>query len=162
MNDQGFGAGTLVDVLNPASGNVDRAAARRMARQLRRAANDAELFMRTRSGDMEALPHGFAQLVASILEEVALGHTVALVSETEEISTTAAAELLGVSRPHVVKLIDSGLLPARMAGSHRRIRMTELAAYKRSVDRRHAFLDELMAETEEMGLYPPLPEHPSP
>lgn len=154
------GAGTLVDALDPAVENVDREAARRLAHRLRQVGGDAELIVRTRSGHMEALPHSFSPIVASLLEEVADGHTVALVSEAEEISTSAAAEFLGVSRPHVVKLIDSGLLPCRMAGSHRRLRMTDLAAYKRSVERRHAFLDELAAEAQEMGLYDSRPVRP--
>lgn len=153
MVDQGFRPGTLVDALDPAAEQVDREAAGRIAQQLRRTPGETELLIRTSSGDVELLPNGFSKLVASMLEEVARGHTVALVSEAEEVSTSAAAELLGVSRPHVVKLIDSGILPGRMAGTHRRVRMTDLVAYKRTVDRRHAFLDELAAESQEMGLY---------
>jgi excisionase family DNA binding protein len=153
MADQSFGAGTLLDALDPAAERVDREAARNAAERLRRTSDQAELVVRTRSGETVTLPHGFAQLVASMLEEVAEGHTVALVSEAEEVSTSAAAEFLGVSRPHVVKLIDSGLLPCRMAGSHRRVRMTDLAAYKRSVERRRALLDEIAAEAQELGLY---------
>lgn len=159
MADQTFSAGTLVDVLDPTSENVDRDAARRVARHLRQTVEDAELLVRTPSGPVEALPAGFARLVASMLEEVAQGHTVALVSEAEEVSTSAAAAFLGVSRPHVVKLIDSGILPGRMAGTHRRVRMTDLVAYRRAIDRRHALLDEMAAEAQEMGLYddPPPP-----
>lgn len=74
-------------------------------------------------------------------------------SEAEEVSTSVAAAILGVSRPHVVKLMDSGILPCRMAGTHRSIRLTDLLAYKRSVERRHAFLDDLAAEAQEQGLY---------
>jgi excisionase family DNA binding protein len=159
MVDQGFSPGTLVDALDPAAEQVDREAAGRIAQQLRRTSGETELLIRTSSGDVELLPNGFSKLVASMLEEVAQGHTVALVSEAEEVSTSAAAELLGVSRPHVVKLIDSGILPGRMAGTHRRIRMTDLVAYKRTVDRRHAFLDELIADTEELGLYDSPPAH---
>lgn len=153
MAEQSFGAGTLVDVLDPAAEPVDREAARRVAQWLREMNDRAELLVRTRSGQLEPLPRGFAALVASMLEEAAEGHTVALVSEAEEVSTSTAAEFLGVSRPHVVKLIDSGILPGRMAGTHRRVRMTDLVAYKRTVERRHAFLDELAAESQEMGLY---------
>lgn len=159
MVDQAFGPGTLVDALDPATEKVDREAAGRIAQRLRRTADDAELFIRTRSGDVEPLPSGFAQLVASMLEEVAQGRTVALVSEGEEVSTSAAAEFLGVSRPHVVKLIDSGILPGRMAGTHRRVRMTDLVAYKRAVDRRHTALDELASDAQEMGLYDDPPTH---
>ncbi|HST57501.1 MAG TPA: helix-turn-helix domain-containing protein [Longimicrobium sp.] len=153
MADQSFGAGTLVDVLDPVGESVDRDAARRVAQWLREMSDRAELLVRTRSGGLEPLPRGLAALVASMLEEAAQGHTVALVSGAEEVSTSAAAEFLGVSRPHVVKLIDSGLLRGRRAGTHRRVRMTDLLEYKHTVERRHAALDELVTESQEMGLY---------
>lgn len=146
------GPGTLVGALDPATEKVDSEAARRAARRLRESGG-AGLMVRGESGELESLPPGFANLMASALEEVADGHTVALVSEAREVSTSAAAVFLGVSRPHVVKLIETGLLPRRMAGSHRRVRLADLVAYKRRVDQRHAFLDELAAETQEMGLY---------
>lgn len=144
---------TLVDALTPPLEEGDREAALRTAQRLRRTQEEAELIIRTPSGEVEALPRDVARLVASMLEEVGQGNAVALVTEAEEVTTSVAAEFLGVSRPHVVKLIDAGFLPCRMAGSHRRIRLTDVVAYKRTVDRRHAFLDALMEETEELGLY---------
>src|SRR5688572_30529410 len=122
MSSPNTAPGTLVDALDPAAENLDRDAALRAAQQLRRTGDDdAELVVRTASGDSEPLPRAVAGMVASLLEEVAQGNTVAVVSEADEVSTAAAAAFLGVSRPHVVKLIDSGLLPRRMAGSHRRV-----------------------------------------
>ena len=150
---------TLVDVLTPPADEVAREAARRSAQRLRHMQEGAELIIRTPSGEVEPLPRDVARVVASLLDEVGRGSAVALVTEAEEVSTSTAAQFLGVSRPHVVKLADSGLLPCRMAGSHRRIRLTDVVEYKRTVDRRHAFLDELMAESEDLGLYdaPPPP-----
>jgi excisionase family DNA binding protein len=153
MNNQLLASGTLVDVLDPATADLDRDAIREVARELRETPYEFELLVRTRSGRVETLPPIFAHAIASMLEEFAQGHTVALISEAEEVSTSAAAEFLGVSRPHVVKLIDTGILPGRMVGTHRRVRMTDLLTYKRSVDRRHAFLDQLAAEAQEAGLY---------
>jgi excisionase family DNA binding protein len=153
MPDQNTVPGTLVDVLDPEAEHVDRDAARSAARQLRHASGNARLVVRTASGDSEPLPRAVADMVASLLEEVAQGNTVAVVSEAAEVGTSAAAAFLGVSRPHVVKLIDAGLLPRRMAGSHRRVRMTDLVAYKRMVDQRHAFLDELAEESQQQALY---------
>lgn len=152
MITQQGGPGTLVDALDPNEAELDRDAARRVARRLRET-DGAELMVRGGSGELEHLPHGVARMTASMLEEMAEGHTVALMSEAEEVSTTVAAAFLGVSRPHVVKLIETGLLPRRMAGSHRRVRLTDLVAYKRAVDQRHAFLDDLAAESQAMGLY---------
>lgn len=153
MSDQNTAPGTLVDALDPAAEKVDLDAARSAAQQLRRASEHPELVVRTASGDSEPLPRAVADVVASLLEEVAQGNTVAVVSETAEVGTSTAAAFLGVSRPHVVKLIDSGILPRRMAGSHRRVRMTDLVAYKRLVDRRHAFLDAIADESQRDGLY---------
>lgn len=152
MASQPTSPGTLVDALDPDAAAVDRDAARRVARRLRETGG-AGLMVRSGSGELEHLPPQLAHLVASALEEVAEGHTVALVSEAEEVGTSAAAAFLGVSRPHVVKLIETGVLPRRMAGTHRRVRLTDLLAYKRRVDRRHAFLDELADEAQELGLY---------
>lgn len=152
MVDHSAGPGTLVDALDPVDADVDRDAARRVAQRLRET-DGVELMVRSRSGELERLPRGVAQLIASMLEEMADGHTVALMSEAEEVSTSVAAAFLGVSRPHIVKLIETGLLPRRMAGTHRRVRLADLAAYKRTVDRRRGFLDEIAADAQEMGLY---------
>jgi excisionase family DNA binding protein len=59
-----------------------------------------------------------------------------------------------VSRPYVIKLIDEGVLPVRMVGSHRRIPYADLAAYKLEQSARSkAAMTELMRISEEMGLY---------
>lgn len=73
-------------------------------------------------------------------------------SETREVGTGTAADLLGVSRPHVVKLIDSGVLPGRKEGTHRRVRLADLLAYKRRAEQLHQGLDELARESEDLGL----------
>ena len=70
------------------------------------------------------------------------------------LSTQQVADILGVSRPFVVKLIDGGQLPAQLIGTHRRVRIGDLETYqtKRRQEARAA-MDELVALTEEMGLY---------
>jgi excisionase family DNA binding protein len=92
-------------------------------------------------------------MLRAILNEAALGHVVAVVSTAEEVSTGVAARLLGVSRPHVAKLIDTGVLPGRRISRHRRVRLADVMELKRAMDRRHRLLDDLAGETESLGLY---------
>ena len=70
------------------------------------------------------------------------------------LTTQQAAELLGVSRPFVIKLIDEGKLAAQKVGTHRRIRESEARALKVEIQcKRDEAMDEIVRMTEEMGLY---------
>ena len=70
-----------------------------------------------------------------------------------ELTTQQAADLLNVSRPHVVKLIKEGKLQAHKVGTHHRIRLDALLAYKRGRDAdAHDALTELVADAQELGL----------
>lgn len=75
-----------------------------------------------------------------------------------EVSTGVAAKLLGVSRLHVAKLVDSGALPGRHIRRHRRARLTDVMDLKRMMENRHSLPDELGAETESLERYNPAVE----
>ena len=80
----------------------------------------------------------------------------AMVADNGErlLTTQQVADALSVSRPFVVKLIDGGQLPAHLVGTHRRVRASDLAKYReRRRQKSAAAMDELVALTEEMGLY---------
>ena len=71
----------------------------------------------------------------------------------EEITTHRAAELLNVSHPYLIKLLDAGKISFDMDGAHRRIRLTDLMAYKKQDDeRRDHALAELTQQAEELDL----------
>jgi excisionase family DNA binding protein len=99
------------------------------------------------------LPPVVARLLMDILKQTAAGHAVTLVPLEAEITTQQAAELLNVSRPYLVGLIEKGTLPARMVGNQRRLPLQDVLAYKADnrAKRRQA-LRELSALDQELGL----------
>lgn len=99
-------------------------------------------------------------LLQRIFEEMAQGKAVDVVSLETELSTQQAADLLSVSRPFVVKLLDEGILPHRLVGSHRRVLLKDVLEYKEQTKRkRREALRELTELSQELGLYDELPLH---
>jgi excisionase family DNA binding protein len=99
------------------------------------------------------LPPVVARLLMSVLKETAAGHAVTLVPLEAEITTQQAAELLNVSRPYVIGMIDKGTLPARMVGNQRRLPLKDVLAYKAdNRAKRLRTLEELAALDQELGL----------
>ena len=99
------------------------------------------------------LPAFALRLLDNILSELALGNAVKVVPIHAELTTQEAADLLNVSRPHLVKLLDEGVIPHTKTGRHRRVRFADLMAYKELRDRasREA-MDELAAQAQELGM----------
>lgn len=90
------------------------------------------------------LAPALTQLLLELLRHIGRGDAVTLMPVGQMLTTQQAADLLNVSRPHLVKLIDGGVIPHAMVGRHRRIRATDLLDYKRKRDQaRSDALDEL-------------------
>lgn len=90
------------------------------------------------------LPADLASIISKVVEVMAAGGTITIGSLPEELSTTVAAEQLGISRPTLMKMVRAGEIPAHMVGSHHRLKAADVLAAKRSrlVRQRRAF-DEL-------------------
>ncbi len=99
------------------------------------------------------LPEPALRLLVDILREMASGNAVAVVPFRPEVTTQQAADLLNVSRPYVVKLLEEGRIPYRSVGPRRRIPLADLLAFKREDDaRRRKVADELTREAADLGL----------
>ena len=100
------------------------------------------------------IPSVAYELLIDILSQMSQGNAVTIVPVYSELSTQQAANLLNVSRPYLIKLLDSGEIPHRKVGKHRRILAQDLYRYKADIDaKRSQSLDELTALSEELGLY---------
>ncbi len=100
------------------------------------------------------LPAGAIDLLVQILEGMAAGKGVTLVPLDAELTTVQAAEVLNVSRPYLLKLLEQKAIPHRKVGTHRRIRMEDVMNYKNAIDReREKVLEQLTreAQAQDMG-----------
>ncbi len=100
------------------------------------------------------LPAGSLAMFNSILEAMAAGHGVMVFPQHAELTTMEAADMLNVSRPYLIKLLEAGDIPYHKVGRHRRVRIEDVVQYKEEIDRqRELILDQMVAEAEELGLY---------
>jgi excisionase family DNA binding protein len=100
------------------------------------------------------IPQRVLQLLAKILKETSQGKPVTIVPLATEMTTQAAAELLGCSRPHFIKLLESGVIGFTKVGRHRRIRYQDVLEYKRKMKlEQRKLISEIMKSDEELGLY---------
>ena len=99
------------------------------------------------------LPAGAVALLADILEAMAAGRGVTIIPENAELTTVEAANILNVSRPYLIKLLEEKVIPHRLVGKHRRILIDDVMAYKERIDAaREDVLAQLTAEAQENGM----------
>jgi excisionase family DNA binding protein len=148
---------SLLDPVHP--GEEDAAAANVALAQVAEYLNrhpdgPAQVRLRVEDDSEElVVPRGVVELVARILAHMASGQGVSVVPTRAELTTQQAADLLNVSRPHLIGLLEAGEIDYRKVGKHRRIKVSSLLAYMRADDhRRRGAADELSTLTQEMGL----------
>jgi excisionase family DNA binding protein len=100
------------------------------------------------------IPSSLRRVLIAAARQLADGNGVSIMPVTAEVTTQQAADLLNVSRPFVIGLLDKGEIPFHRVGTHRRIRLKDLLAYRRRRDSsRHAVIDRLATEAQELGIY---------
>ncbi len=121
--------------------------------QKKRSARTLEVRADGGAGVSVTVPREAFQLFLEILGQMANGNAVTIVPVHAELTTQQAADMLNVSRPFLVKLLEEKKIPFRLVGTHRRIKMADLMAYKQTDDAaRAAALEELAAEAQKHGL----------
>ena len=129
------------------------AGSRTLARLLRQ---NEEIHLRPNETDADeiTLPTNLARLIQEMLAQIGKGQAVVVVPVESELTTSQAAGILGVSRPFLVELLEQGEMPFHLVGTHRRVRLADVLAYRQERERRFGVMQELVAETEALGLYP--------
>lgn len=99
------------------------------------------------------LPTSALRLLVDILSELAEGNAVKVVPINAELTTQEAADMLNVSRPHFVKLLEDGALPHHKTGKHRRVRFADLMKFKTSRDEAsERAMQELAQQAQELNM----------
>jgi len=100
------------------------------------------------------IPLKALKLLAEILKATSQGKPISLIPIATEMTTQAAAELLGCSRPHFVKLLQEGNIPFTLVGRHRRVKFEDVIKYKKDMKlKQEQLLIDMMKSDEELGLY---------
>jgi excisionase family DNA binding protein len=117
---------------------------------------DVGLRLRSHTGSSKsiALSARVGRFMMEALSQIAEGNAIKLVPIQRELTTHKAADLLNISRTYLIGLLDNGEIPYRMVGSHRRIALAALLAYREKTDhRRKQALADIAAEAQELKLY---------
>ncbi|NKZ07555.1 excisionase family DNA-binding protein [Actinomadura latina] len=149
---------TGVQVRSIEPGAIDAQAAERAVRRIKdylmRHPDEGTIRVTGESGEKDplVLPRDVVSMLAFILSQAAEGRGISVVPSRAELTTQQAADLLNVSRPYLIGLLESGALSYRMVGRHRRITAEDVMEYKRRDDlKRRSAADDLAALGQELG-----------
>jgi excisionase family DNA binding protein len=138
---------TVLDTLAPSAVSKEDLDA------LRKVLNDQPSLV-GREGFIAPLPDPIFHLLLYVVRSIEQGKSITLIPENEALTTQAAANFLGVSRPYLVRLLQENKIPHHSVGSHRRVLLDDLRTYAKARDiERRTVLDELFDKIDEEGLY---------
>ena len=105
-------------------------------------------------GRTQKLPESLYEFLVTLIADLGEGHSVAIVQNDAQLTTVEASRMLGVSRQFLVKVLERGEIPHHMVGTHRRIYVRDLLAYKAKRDsKRGQILNDLTRAEAQDGLY---------
>jgi excisionase family DNA binding protein len=140
-------------------GDAERVDAEHASRALARLAGHGRVRVEAVADDHEQpaqtfiLPAAAVRLLTDMLAHLAQGRAVAVLPEDAALTTQQAADMLNVSRPYLVQKMEAGAIPFHKAGTHRRIYLRDLLAYReRRTARSRALLKELTQEAQDLGM----------
>lgn len=105
-------------------------------------------------GSTTELPASLYSVLVRAAQELRSGRGISILPVGIELTTQQAADMINVSRPFLIRLLEAGQIPFHRVGTHRRVRLDDLLAYRRrrSAERRAIFAD-LTSEAQELGIY---------
>lgn len=105
------------------------------------------------TGEFITIPKKALTLLSAIIKNMAEGKTISIVPSNSEISTQQAADMLNVSRPHLVKLLETQKIPFKKVGSHRRVLLKDIMNYEEQLAKqRESQLDFLSNQAQDLNL----------
>lgn len=106
------------------------------------------------NGEAISIPESVYRVLRQVVQAMALGKAISIVTQEEELTTQQAADFLNVSRPYLIKLLEQGDISYILVGKHRRVRFEDLKKYKEQRNsKRSQLLQQLIEISEEAGLY---------
>lgn len=105
------------------------------------------------SSQTRPLPTELNAILHDVIQAIAEGRTITVTAMPDELTTSAAARLLGVSRPTLMKLVKAGSIPSHKVGSHHRLKTSDVLRFQaqRLANQRNAF-DELRRLEEDLRI----------
>ncbi|MBI1328583.1 MAG: helix-turn-helix domain-containing protein [Alphaproteobacteria bacterium] len=114
---------------------------------------DGAFRVQLEGGQELVLPSAVKTLLMHLLTEMSRGNAVTIIPIHAELTTQEAADVLNVSRPYLIGLLEKGELPHHMVGTHRRVKFEDISAYrKKREQQREEAMEELAKQAQEMGM----------
>ena len=115
---------------------------------------NSQIQFTTSQGDSIPIPQKVTEVLRTVIDIMAQGKGISLIPVADEVTTTQAAEILNISRPYLMKLINNGQIPYHHVGTHKRILLKDLLEYKKLRDaNRQEGLQKLTELSQELGFY---------